>query len=978
MLALSSPILPAAVAVAVSAVVGRFFYQGYIHRSRVRSLKAQGLPILPHSLILGHLLVLADFTRLHHPDVNIHVFHTWLIENCKKYFPGHDRPPPVVYLDLWPVSSSLAVVNDPVVASQFTISKNLPKIGMVKQYIRPLTSSIDIFCAEGAAWKTWRSILSPGFSNRNLITMVPEIVEEVAVFVDELKKTVGRSGTWGPVFQLEPKTINLTFDVICRAVLDMRLRQQSCESDTPLKTALLDQLRLMGIMTNAARATILGRMPWHTAAIANNNRVMRNILLPRIQAKFEDKVNHARKKTIIGLAVESFNKAGPQSAGRQQSGFVETLIANLKVFLFAGHDTTSSSICFMFKLLQDNPQALATLRKEHDDMFGADPEKAAQVLAVSPHLLSSLPYTLGVIKETLRLHPLAGTILPAIHRHPKYWLRADEFVPERWTVAEGDPLHPVHNAWVPFSIGARNCIGMELAMIELKLVLVLLVRTFDIEEAWDEWDTERGPKATPAHAVNGQRLYPVGISTVHPKDKMPLSRLEVQRLRRHQGSCGNVLSYVRLYNLDFIQVPTKQANLGSSSTGGRMEGLRGTRHSLHTVRNYGTELLDDRHLCAFVACISPAFDFATAIPCFRVYIFLEPLQCLSRNWCSVAPAQARARIATAFMGAIGRECSVVNLDPANDKTNYPCALDIRDLVTLEEIMTDDQLGPNGGILYAFEELEHNMEWLENGLKALEDSYILFDCPGQVELYTHHNSLRNIFFKLQKLGYRLVVVHLSDSFCLTQPSLYISNLLLTLRAMLQMDLPHINVLTKIDNVASYDPLPFNLDFYTDVEDLSYLLPELEAESPAMRSDKFSRLNQAVAQLVESFGLVRFEVLAVENKKSVMHLLRVIDRAGGYVFGGAEGANDTVWQVAMRNESSMMDVQDIQERWIDAKDEYDAAEQKEWEEQQRKASGYPVGADTGTTTPDLIPDDDDEFDGMPPPMGDSGVKVIRRNR
>ncbi|KAI0889232.1 uncharacterized protein GGS22DRAFT_68956 [Annulohypoxylon maeteangense] len=327
-----------------------------------------------------------------------------------------------------------------------------------------------------------------------------------------------------------------------------------------------------------------------------------------------------------------------------------------------------------------------------------------------------------------------------------------------------------------------------------------------------------------------------------------------------------------------------------------------------------------------------------------------------------------------FMGAIGRECSVVNLDPANDKTNYPCALDIRNLITLEEIMSDDQLGPNGGVLYAFEELENNMEWLENGLKELGDSYILFDCPGQVELYTHHNSLRNIFLKLQKMGYRLVAVHLSDSFCLTQPSLYISNLLLTLRAMLQMDLPHINVLTKIDKISSYDPLPFNLDYYTDVQDLSYLTTYLEEESPAMRSDKFRRLNEAVANLVENFSLVRFEVLAVENRKSMMHLLRVIDRAGGYVFGGAEGANDTVWQVAMRNEGSMMEIEDVQERWIDSKEVYDAAEEKEWEDQQKR-----TGGDTGATTPDLIPDDDDdEFDGMPPPIGDSGIKVVRKKQ
>jgi len=128
-----------------------------------------------------------------------------------------------------------------------------------------------------------------------------------------------------------------------------------------------------------------------------------------------------------------------------------------------------------------------------------------------------------------------------------------------------------------------------------------------------------------------------------------------------------------------------------------------------------------------------------------------------------------------FMSAIGRRCSVVNLDPANDHTSYPTALDVRDLVTLDEIMNDEALGPNGGVLYALEELEHNFQWLEDGLKKLDggsiddparsyicrsandgciDDYIIFDCPGQVELFTHHFSLRNIFFRLQKLGYRV--------------------------------------------------------------------------------------------------------------------------------------------------------------------------------------------------------------------------------
>ncbi|KAI0156833.1 cytochrome P450 4V3 [Xylariaceae sp. FL1272] len=479
--------------------------QGFIHRSRVRALRAQGLV---RNLYQSerHLLVLADFTRLHPPDVNIYVFHTWLSENCQKYFPGHHQIPPVVCLDLWPMSDSLAIIRSPEMTSQFTPIQNLPKAGMVKKYIRPLTSGIDIFC-----------------------------IEEVLVFVTELEKFTGENETWGSVLQLEQKTINLTFDVICRATMyDMRLHEQTNKSPSPLKVALLDQLRLMGIMTNAARAIFLGHMPWHTAAIAKNNKTMKQALLPQIETRL--KGNSGGTKIIIDLTVQSFKQSELGSI-IHQPGFVT-------------HDTTSSTIRFMYKLLQDNPRSLAILREEHDNVLSADLDKAAQVISESPHLLSSLPSTLDVIKETLRLYTEAATIrhchgsfyltdasnrrypmegfeawmlTPEIHRSPQYWPNPDEFLPERWIAAEGDPLHPTQsNAWVPFSTGPRNCIGMELAMIELKLVLAMTARAFDVEEAWHEWDQRRGSKATPSHTVKGQRLYQVGISTVHPKDGIPV------------------------------------------------------------------------------------------------------------------------------------------------------------------------------------------------------------------------------------------------------------------------------------------------------------------------------------------------------------------------------------------------------------------------------------------------------------------------
>ena len=214
--------------------------------------------------------------------------------------------------------------------------------------------------------------------------------------------------------------------------------------------------------------------------------------------------------------------------------------------------------------------------------------------------------------------------------------------------------------------------------------------------------------------------------------------------------------------------------------------------------------------------------------------------------------------------------------------------------------------------------------------------------------------------------QLVALHLTDSFCLTQPSLYISTLLLSLRAMLQMDLPHLNVLTKMDKISSYGPLPFNLDYYTEVQDLSYLLPHMNSENPSMRHEKFKGLNNAVVELVEDFGLVSFETLAVEDKRSMMTLLQAIDRAGGYAFGGAEGANDTVWQVAMREGLPGMTIHDVQERWIDRKDEIDEQERLETESAKR------AQAEQGEEAANESLDD---LGGMPIDTG--GIQVVRRN-
>jgi GTPase SAR1 family protein len=137
-----------------------------------------------------------------------------------------------------------------------------------------------------------------------------------------------------------------------------------------------------------------------------------------------------------------------------------------------------------------------------------------------------------------------------------------------------------------------------------------------------------------------------------------------------------------------------------------------------------------------------------------------------------------------FVG-LGRKVTVVNLDPANDILPYKCDVDISDLITVSDVMDNLSLGPNGGLLYCMEYLDKNIDWLQTKLNENSSSYVLIDCPGQVELYTHHSSVRNVLDSLSKWNYRLTAVHLVDSHYCSDSGKFIAVALTSLATMLQV-------------------------------------------------------------------------------------------------------------------------------------------------------------------------------------------------
>ena len=185
-----------------------------------------------------------------------------------------------------------------------------------------------------------------------------------------------------------------------------------------------------------------------------------------------------------------------------------------------------------------------------------------------------------------------------------------------------------------------------------------------------------------------------------------------------------------------------------------------------------------------------------------------------------------------FMTSLNRNVFVINLDPANENLTYDCEINIYELINVEDVMRNCNLGPNGGLLFAIEFLEENFEWLEfklnNLSKKYSNAYFLFDFPGQIELYTHHKSIKNIIDKLTKLDFRLCTVNLIDSHYCTDPGKFISVLITTLNMMLHIEMPHVNLLSKIDLIEQYGKLAFNIEFFTDVLDLNYLIEQLDTD------------------------------------------------------------------------------------------------------------------------------------------------------
>ncbi|KAL9890860.1 GPN-loop GTPase 3-like isoform 3-T3 [Glossina fuscipes fuscipes] len=207
-----------------------------------------------------------------------------------------------------------------------------------------------------------------------------------------------------------------------------------------------------------------------------------------------------------------------------------------------------------------------------------------------------------------------------------------------------------------------------------------------------------------------------------------------------------------------------------------------------------------------------------------------------------------------------RLIEVVNLDPAAEHFDYQPAIDIRDLIQLDDAMEDEELryGPNGGLVFCLEFLIENQEWLKSQLIGADpdnelstdpdDDYILFDMPGQIELFTHLTMGKKLVQLLESWNFRICTVFLVDSQFMIDGAKFLSGTMAALSVMANLEMPHVNVLTKMDLLSK--SARKQLDKYLD-PDPRALLNDLTTESAWGRSHR--KLSEAIGTLIEDFSL-----------------------------------------------------------------------------------------------------------------------------
>ncbi|RLF51116.1 MAG: GTPase [Thermoplasmata archaeon] len=194
-----------------------------------------------------------------------------------------------------------------------------------------------------------------------------------------------------------------------------------------------------------------------------------------------------------------------------------------------------------------------------------------------------------------------------------------------------------------------------------------------------------------------------------------------------------------------------------------------------------------------------------------------------------------------WMNIQGLDAITVNLDPGVEKLPYEPDVDIRDWISLKEIMDTYDLGPNGAQIACADMLALNTSDIKKSIESFKTDLILIDTPGQLELFVFREAGKYIIKFLNPN--KSIITYLLDPALTKTPSGFISQILLSLSTNFRLGLPQINILTKTD-ILSEKEIEEITQWSSDPEKLEN---DIINEEPSI----YREMSEGLLELTKSF-------------------------------------------------------------------------------------------------------------------------------
>ncbi|XP_070779689.1 cytochrome P450 3A40-like isoform X3 [Enoplosus armatus] len=347
--------------------------------------------------------------------------------------------------------------------------------------------------AEDDQWRRIRSVLSPSFTSGRLKEMFDIMKHHSANLVSSMKKMADKDEP------LEMKEFfgPYSMDVVTSTAFSVDIDSLNNPSD-PFVTNIKKMVKfdlfnplLLIVAIFPFMGPILEKFEFSFFPASVTEFFYAAV--QKIKSNRETTKQKVCRVDFLQLMIDSQKNNNPSKVEENKGLNDHEILSQAMIFLFAGYETSSSSLTFLAYNLATNPHIMKQLQEEVDSTF---PNKAP----VEYQALMQMEYLDGVINESLRLYPIAprlervakatveinGLLIPKdmvvmvptwpLHRDPDLWHEPEEFKPERFSKENKDTIDPF--TYMPFGAGPRNCIGMRFALVMMKLAVVEILQRY--------------------------------------------------------------------------------------------------------------------------------------------------------------------------------------------------------------------------------------------------------------------------------------------------------------------------------------------------------------------------------------------------------------------------------------------------------------------------------------------------------------------